>query len=168
MKKLLAVLAFALLLQGIAMAEFTEHPRYAHIDTKLKAFIQAISDKQAEYFVINGRYFQGIRTPVEPQDGIADADPNWALKPETGQDVSWKDFAPNIFRSNVGVPFQIEIIPISSPEGHSWILMVHVWINGMGPDQFGNDGDHWMYIYGEGPNAIDFEPLNVWHITWWD
>jgi hypothetical protein len=129
----------------------------------LKSFIQSVSDKQAEYFVNEGKYFQGIITPETPQDGLIDAGVNWAVKP-SDQETSWKDFAPNVFRSNVQIPFQISINIYESPDGWGWILVIDVWIDGLGPDAYGNDGSHWKYSHHEGP-AVFTDIFDEWYIS---
>lgn len=166
MKKLFATIALALLLSVSAMADFTEHPRYAQIHTRLLAFINAVHDAQADYFAVNSKFFQGILTPDTPQDGLTDADINWAIHPQTGQDASWKEFAPNVFKSNVKIPFQIAINTYDAPTGSGWILYIEIYIDGYGPDEFGNSGNHWVYVHHEGPGPITVpeDHLSKWFI----
>lgn len=143
------------------MAQITEHPRYAVIQTRIDSFINTIHDAQALYFNEHGRYFQGITTPEEPQDGLTDANINWALKPHY-QEESWKEFAPNVFRSNIKIPFQIRIDQYAAPNGFGWWLTIEVWIDGYGPDKFGEYGSHWYYQHHEGPQKPDPEYLDCW------
>ena len=143
------------------MAKFNAHPRYAVIDTLVKALITKVSIAEATYFAANQAYFQGIVTPSSPTDGLTDATANWAVTPHD-QVASWKDFDPSTFKTNFKIPFQIRIDVYESPIGWGWALTIEVWKSGLGPDEFGNDGNHWVYRHHEGPE--NYGLCDVWFI----
>jgi hypothetical protein len=160
-KRLIVGLATLIAMQGAAMAQMTEHPRYAVIDTLVKSLITKVRLAQAAYFTANQAYFQGIITPAAPQDGLVDATPNWAVAP-TDQVASWKDFDPSTFKTNFKIPFQIAILVYSGSEGWGWLLMIDVWKSGLGPDERGHIGSHWYYQHYEGPEELNPLGFDRW------
>jgi len=149
---------------GVAMADFTSHPRYAVINTLVQSLIQKVTIAQASYFAANRKYYQGIITPSDTVDGTADAGPNWAVKP-TDQAESWKEFDAGTFRSNFKIPFQISIQVYQTSEGWGWLLMIEVWKAGLGTDDFGHEGNHWVYLHNNGPMQFDTTYMDKWLIS---
>lgn len=163
MKRLIAVLFFLVLFSGVAMAQFANHPRYALIDTLVKSLITKVQVAQATYFAANQAYFQGIITPSTIQSGDVDAIPNWNVAP-SDQITSWRDFDPTTFKTNFKVPFQLRIDVYESPRGWGWILTIEVWKDGLGPDETGRLGNHWVYRHHDGPSPFADAIFDKWYI----
>lgn len=157
MKKIIAICVLLFTI-GVSMpeakADFASHPRYAQIVSKIDALMASIDAAEAAYFSVNDKYFQGILAPNFAVDGMTDVAVNWAVKP-SDQLESWKEFAPTIFRNNTKVPFQIKIDVYQSQQGWGYFVTIEVWYDGLGPDQFGNYGSHWVYRHHVGPQQVD-------------
>lgn len=126
------------------------HPKWAS-NNRTQNFIVLITNRQAEYFAKNGKYFQGLRIPsTGALDGDAAAAINYGLKP-TDQDDSWNTFAPNDFKASTRLRFHLAIDVYQHPEGMGWILTIDLFSPGLGPDNYGIDGDHWVYRHNHGP-----------------
>lgn len=131
--------------------------------TLTNSLVTTIRNKQAEYFATKGKYFQGLRMPsTGVLDGNVNATINPALRPED-QEASWLDFDPLTFKTNTKIPYHIHIDVYQSPIGWGWVMVAEFWKTGLGPDTYGNDGDHWLYRHNEGPNQ-DSGIWSDWHI----
>ena len=143
---------------------FANHPNLAHLNTFTVAIVQSLSDAQADFYSANGRYFQGLPLLGDQQpDGTADIRIDNASKPGD-QDFSWHDFAPTIFKNNTKVPINVQIDVSESPDGWGWKLVGEIWIDGLGPDAYGNEGLHWMYIHYEGPAPDPDTHYDEWFV----
>ena len=164
MKKVfLLVTTFLLLTISSAFAGIIDHPSYAKIVTLTSSFVEQVITAQADYFIVNGHFFQGIRlVPGEPNgtDNVG-AD---ATKKPTDQADTWNDFAPLVFKNNLKIPFQVRINTSADTLGYGWEMVIEVWKDGLGPDQFGNYGDNWRYRHYEGP-VTPSGHLDVWFIV---
>lgn len=163
MKKLIAFLIAFYILGGVAMADFIDHPQYAKISTFTASVVGTIKTYQDQFFVANGRYFQGLWLlgPVQV-DGTTDVTVVNTSAPSDFP-FTWKDFAPTVFKNTLKIPVNIRIDVYQSPQGWGWVFTAEAWIDGFGPDEFGNNGSHWVYTYTEGPEVPG--PFNdVWHI----
>lgn len=147
-----------------AKADFTTHPRYAIIQTIIDSLIEKVRTAQANYFLVNNRYFQGLITPENPLDGLENISVSWLRKP-IDQEASWYVFDPTTFKAKFDIPFQIRIDTYQSPRGHGWILVIDVWRSGLGVDDFGNSGDHWSYRHHEGPDSSVWGILDKWFVV---
>ena len=132
------------------------HPNWAKINTYSAAFVGTIKTNQDAFFAANGKYFQGIALlgPTAKPDGTTDIQVVNASKPYD-QNVSWFDFASNVFKNNLKIPIQLKIDVYQAPTGWGWILTAEVWYAGIGPDAYGRNGSHWVYQYNQGPEAMD-------------
>jgi len=163
MKRFLSFTIAFLLFGGVAMADFISHPQYAKITTFTQSVVGTIKTYQDQFFVANGRYFQGLWLlgPVQV-DGTTDITVVNTSAPSDFP-YTWKDFAPTVFKNTLKIPVNIRIDVYQSPDGWGWIFTAEVWKDGLGPDLFGAYGDHWMYIHDEGPNDGGM-PQDVWFI----
>jgi hypothetical protein len=147
------------------MADITEHPRYPLLNTLVNALITKIELAQADYFVEHSMYFQGIQVPDLQLNGTTDETVNWSVKPFY-QDESYKDFDPTTFQQQFKIPFQIRIDQYVAPNGSGWILTIDLFIEGLGPDIYGFEGDHWAYRHNVGPKLPVHPPVwDVWHVV---
>lgn len=166
MKKLLSALTLLFLLQGTAMADFIDHPAYAKITTFTASVVDTIRTYQNQFFVINGRYFQGLWLLGDTQaDGTTDETVINTSMPSDFQ-ISWRDFAPTVFKNNLKIPVNIRIDVYESPSGWGWIFRAEVWKAGIDPDAYGNYGDHWVYQYNEGPEVDQSQIWDEWYIEY--
>jgi len=120
--------------------------------------IQSVSAKQAEYFLWRGYYFHGPRIPAtEVLDGNGNSEIPYGKCPE-GRPDSWSDFDNGRFNANARLPFHIALTPYEGPEGHGWVLTMDLTKPGLGPDAYGEDGDHWVFRHHEGPE----QRVGIW------
>ena len=144
----------------------TEHPSFGRINTMTAAFVASVAAKQAEYFIANSKYFQGIKIlgdGVQP-DGTTDINMDATRKP-SDQGESWSDFDSSTFKNNVKIPVQVSIDVFKAPDGWGWTMKIEVWKAGFGPDSYGSDGEHWMYRHEEkGGEVATGERLDEWYI----
>ena len=141
----------------------SDHPFYENLMTITANLISDIAAAQATYFATNGKYFQGIKTPTAPLDGVSEGTIDETAKP-SDQLESWVDFAPQTFKKNSKVPYQIRVDVYEAPSGHGWIMTAELWYDGLGPDAYGNDGSHWVFRHHEGaatPGGI----YDEWYIV---
>ena len=138
------------------------HPSYARIVTLTQSFVDSVSAKQADFFIANGRYFQGINLVDGQPDGETDINMDATKKP-TDQLESWSDFDSKVFKNNIKIPFNVKVNIYESPAGWGWELIIEVWKADLGPDAYGNDGDHWIYRHHEGP-APKGGIFDTWYI----
>ena len=104
-----------------------DHPFYDNLMTIYADLISDITAAQDIYFADKlategeGRYFQGKKTPATPLDGVTLGTIDETAKP-TDQLESWIDFAPQTFKKNSKVPYQIRVDVYKAPSGHGWIF----------------------------------------------
>ena len=96
------------------------------IDDKLASIWSAVQTKQANHLAANGKYFQGILTPVvTPTDGEETA-PDETLKP-TDQIHTWSGAT---FNLPATIPMAIALDSYDGPNGKGFVGRVEVVING--------------------------------------
>ena len=134
------------------MAEFIDHPSYERITTLKQSFVASIAAKQAEFFIANGYYFQGLSLVNGEPDGVTDIDANITKKPSDCIET-WADFDKSLFEANLKLPFNAKIDVYESSDGWGWTLTMDVWYN----------GSHWVYRHHEGPEDRP-GVYNEWHI----
>ena len=154
MKKLFLIVFATLLIWGTAMADFIDHPQYAKISTFTASIVSQISAKQDVFFLVNGRYFQGLWLlgPDATPDGTTDETIIESTSPDDFG-FTWRDFDSVVFKKNIKIPINIKIDVYQAPNGWGWIFTAEAYIAGFGPDAYGNEGDHWMYQHHEGPEV---------------
>ena len=138
------------------------HPKYALLQTFVDALIVKVRNKQADYFVAKGMYFQGIRTPIANCSGDTNEQMAYGLHPDRTSD-SWNTFDPTNYKANTKIPANIRIDIYQSAAGHGWILTIELWKAGLGPDVYEHDGDHWVFRHHEGPEPQE-GILDEWYI----
>ncbi len=139
-----------------------DHPNFKTIKTFVDSTIIDTKNRQAKYFSKRKRYFQGIKTPTLRCDGAILKDVNYGKKPADQLD-SWFDFAPLSFHSSAKFPVRVQIDTYASPEGHGYKIRFDFHKEGLGPDSYGTDGDHWLYVHHEGPEDQS-GIFDEWHI----
>jgi len=133
------------------MSDFIDHPQYAKITAFTESVIGTIKTYQDQFFVTNGRYFQGLWLLGDREvDGTTD-EPVINTSAPSDFPFTWKDFAPTIFKNNLKVPVNISISVYEAPTGWGWTFYAEVFYAGLGPDAYGTYGDHWVYQHNEGP-----------------
>ena len=144
----------------------TEHPSFGRISSMTAAFVASVAAKQADYFIANGAYFQGIKIlgdDAQP-DGTTDVNMDATRKPSDQTDT-WNDFDSATFKNNVKIPVQVSIDVFKAPDGWGWTMKIEIWKAGFAPDSYGNDGDHWTYRHQEkNGEAVSGGYLDEWHI----
>ncbi|MCK5015644.1 MAG: hypothetical protein KAS32_01115 [Candidatus Peribacteraceae bacterium] len=156
MKRSILVIFIVLMLWGgQAMADFIKHPMYAKISTFTASVVSQILNKQNEFFLVNGRYFQGLWLLGDTQvDGTTDETIIESNSPDDFN-FTWRDFDSTVFKKNIKIPVNIKIDVYEAPDGWGWIFFAEVYIDGYDPDEFGTYGDHWIYRHHEGPEKIN-------------
>jgi hypothetical protein len=142
---------------GDSKAAIEDHPRFATLQTWVDSMINTISDAQAKHFSRHGFYFQGLKTPTQVCDGENHRPISYGLKP-TDQEESWADFAPGTFKYGVKFPASVKINVMETPKGWAYSIKFEIIRPGLGPDNYGNDGDNWIYQTWHGPD----KPADVW------
>lgn len=159
MKALILGLACLMFVGGAVMpdnaiGDIIDHENFPIINTFTDDLVKTITNLQAAYFAQNQFYFQGIRIPATGNlDGITKGEINPALKP-TDRDDSWLDFSSKDFAVGTKYPVHIQVDVYQSEDGHGWILIIDFYKEGIGPDKYGNSGEHWMYKHNEGPEGF--------------
>ena len=132
----------------------SDHPFYSNLMTIIDDLIDDITLAQVVYFNANGKYFQGIKTPATQQDGTTLGGIIDETAKPTDQLENWVNFAPQTFKKNSKVPYQISINVYSAPSGHGWVFTGELWYDGLGPDAYGNMGSHLVYRHHVGLEVI--------------
>lgn len=128
------------------------HAEFNKLKALTKSLTITIRNRQAEYFSKHQRYFQGLRIPtIGKLDGLLEAEISPSMRP-SDQEASWSDFAPTDFKVGGMLPVHINISVYSSQAGEGWVLTIEFWQD-LGPDNYGNAGDHWTWQHNEGPEA---------------
>lgn len=152
-----------LMTRGYAMADFIDHPQFAKITTFTQTVVNTIKTYQDQFFVTHGRYFQGLWLLGEREvDGTTDLS---VINTSAPSDFpfTWKDFAPTVFKNTLKIPVNVKIDVYESPNGWGWRFRADVYYAGLGPDAYGNYGDHWVYVHHEGPeNSVGIS--DEWYI----
>ena len=146
----------------------SDHPFYPTLMQITTNLISDIAAAQEAYFAAKliaegkGRYFQGIKTPPGQSDGTGLDIIDENAKP-TDQLEDWVTFAPQTFKKNSKVPYQIRVDNYKAPSGHGWIFTGELWYDGLGPDAYGNMGSHIVYRHHYGTEVLDgiFDELYI-------
>lgn len=130
----------------------TDHPFYDNLMTIITDLIVKITAAQASYFATHGKYFQGIKTPATPLDGVTEVTMDVDAKP-TDQLEGWIDFDSQTFKRNTKVPYQIRVDVYESPLGWGWVFTGELWYA----------GEHLVYKHHNGPETLSgiFDELYV-------
>ncbi len=144
---------------------FQQHPNYSRINTLAQNIIQKAVAKQADFFIANNEYFQGVMIPDYPVDGTTDVTVSWAVAPSDRTSYSWKNFDPSTFSGTFKIPFQIAVNVWQSQLGWSWSIQFFVTYPGLGADEYGNIGTLWSYQHSEGPDATDPKYCDRWLVA---
>jgi len=165
MKKLFIALMVWVLSAGVAMADFIDHPNYAKVTTLTESVVASIADAQSDFFVIHGRYFQGLWLLGDVQvDGTTDETVINTSQP-SDFDFSWRDFESTIFKNNLKIPINIRIDVYEHPTmGWGWIFRAEVFYEGLDPDAYGTYGDHWVYQHNSGTSVDASKIWDEWYI----
>ena len=98
-----------------------DHPFYSNLMAITTTLISDIATAQDTYFSANGKYFQGVKTPSSQLDGTTEGTMDVDLKPPD-QLESWVDFAPQTFKRNTKIPYQITVDTYESEDGHGYVI----------------------------------------------
>lgn len=163
-KQLILILMTFLAFSGVAMGDITSHPNWANINAYSASFVSTIKTYQDQFFIVNGKYFQGLALlgPDVKPDGTTDIQTINTAAP-VDQLTSWKDFAPAVFKVTLKIPIQITLNVYHSPDGWGWVLRAECWYAGLDPDQYGTYGNHWVYMHNEGPEEMN-QIQDQWYI----
>lgn len=126
------------------------HENYKTLNTWVKSVSNMIEAQQHEYFARHEKYFQGLKVPEEKCDGITEKLIAYGKKPDD-QEESWSDFAPASFKEGIKFPASVRIDIYQAPSGWGFIVIFDLYHPELGPDTYGNDGDHWQYKTHHGP-----------------
>lgn len=92
------------------------------VDGELDKLLVHFDTRQEAYFVLNDRYFQGIKTPAtKPADGATKVTDS-ALKP-TDQDESWADAG---FVLPNELPMSMAVHTYDGPQGKGYAIVLEV------------------------------------------
>ena len=137
---------------GLANAGITDLPSYPRIASLLYNYIISMDVAQADYFAANTKYFQGLGLVSGMPDGVTNVKADTTMKP-SDQEVSWRDLDSKVFAASLALPVNIEMDVYDSPGvGWGYTITFEFWHDGLGPDAYGNEGNHWVYVYHVGPN----------------
>lgn len=155
MKNLLFGIIFAVVL-GVSMpanAEFKDHPNHGQITAFVSAMVGTVDGLQNAYFVRYDRYFQGLPLLGDSlPDGTEELPAQYSRHPSDQFDT-WQDLGPAIFKPGLDIPINMHTNTYISPDGPGYNIIFEFYYNGLGPDEYGNDGNHWMYVHMVGPNS---------------
>jgi len=141
----------------------TDHPRYNALMARLNAVMGQIESAQESYKDTHGKYYQGIVIPAEPfYEDTGERTYDGTRKP-TDQEMDWFTFLPAVFNPGHQIPCQMRMDVYNGPQGQGWVITFHLWYAGLGPDSYGNDGDHWVYRH-EGGAGVAGGRLDEWYI----
>ena len=131
------------------------HPNFEAIRSFVNTTLALLKEKQTFYFsrVGGAGYFQGLRIPSQAQlDGESFGPVDFGRHPDD-QSESWGSLMPGYFNAETRIPVNISVQTYTTPENkHGWIFMAEFWKAGLGPDLYGNTGDHWIWQHNEGPD----------------
>jgi len=131
----------------------TTHVQFTRLNALTKSMLKTVENRQAEYFAKHQQYFQGLKMPIIGKlDGDILGDINPGLKPQD-QEASWAEFGPTDFKPGGKLPVHISINVYDAPIGMGWILKLELFAD-LGPDTYGNEGNHWVWKHNEGPASI--------------
>jgi len=169
MKKItLYLAAFFMLLSGAAMASFNDHPYHGQITSFTASIKGTVNGLEQAYFVREGEYFQGLWILGDignAVDGTVEI-PTVNTRKNNDQNASWSDFGPALYKPGLTAPINYRTDRDVTPAGeHGYYLILEFYYDGLGPDDYGNDGNHWMHIHhgGEAP-ANPFLIYDDWYI----
>ncbi|MGD9157160.1 MAG: hypothetical protein PVG39_02015 [Desulfobacteraceae bacterium] len=150
----------------IAKADFEDHPN----DNQLKAFansiIGTIKGLEQAYYVTNEKYFQGVWLlgSMATPDGTTSEDALYMGHPGSQPDT-WQDFGPAIFKPGLKVPVNVRVDITQAQAGWGYVIVLSLYYEGIGPDNYDNDGDNWVYYHVEGEVNNPYLILDEWYIN---
>ena len=132
-----------------------DHPEFEYLNTLVLSLITSITNSQADYYAINGRYFQGLEIPSVECDGLVEHEIDEKVKPQDQQEA-WSDFDSSVFFNKATLPFKIMVDIYKTPhQGWGWVLTA----------KYIYEGDTWMYQHDEGPSGPYSGPFDEWYIA---
>ena len=143
----------------LANAGITDLRSYPRIANLLDNYITSLDVAQVDYYAANNKYFQGLDLASGQPDGVTNVTFDTTTKP-SDQEASWLDFDPRVFAASIALPVNIKIHVNSL----GYTLIFEFWRDGLSPDAFGNEGNHWVYVYHVGPNPIPYAIYDEWYI----
>jgi hypothetical protein len=141
-----------------------DHPNFSNIQTLVDSVVTRLAAKQADFFIAKARYFQGIMIPSTPTNGITLVSANVDVHP-VGNSDNWFDFDKTTFPKNLKMFINLRTEAYKAPGGHGHVLIFQFWYSGLGPDLYGELGDHWQYVHHIGLGTTIYEPYDVWYIV---
>jgi len=126
---------------GLSKAE--DHPEFAKLDALAKSLIASVGKKQADYFAVHKKYFQGLEMPTAECDGFAEHKVSESLKP-TDQGESWADFDSKVFGKDKTLPFKISLDIYKAPD-HTWGWLLTCF--------YTYQSKTWLFVHDEGGKA---------------
>lgn len=149
----------------LANAGITDLPSYPRIATLLDNYIGSVDVAQVDYFAANNKYFQGLDIVSGQPDGVKNGTSDTTKRP-SDQEFSWLDFDPRVFAISLALPVNIKIDVYQSPLGWGYTLIFEFWRDGLSPDAYDNEGNHWVYMYHVGPNPFPGAIYDEWFIQY--
>ena len=148
--KMLILSMLILFICSPVMADITSHPNYAVIQSQKNTMIAVIAAKQAEYYTIHNKYFQGMSIPSTIVcNGSTFVPVDFGLHPDDQSD-SWGSFLPQYFNIETRVLFNIRIDAIASEGKHGYLIVFNLVRDGISPDKYGGVGSRWVYFMAGG------------------
>jgi hypothetical protein len=150
----------------LANAGITDLPSYPRIANLLDNYITSIDVAQVDYYAANDKYFQGLDLASGQPDGVTNVTFDTTKKP-SDQEASWLDFDPRVFAASIALPVNIKMDVYESELGPGYTITFEFWRDGLSPDAYGNEGNHWVYKYHVGPDPIPAGAIyNEWFIEY--
>lgn len=127
---------------------FGDHPNFKNIEAARVAFCKRLDQKQHKHLQTKGEYFQGLLTPAVDCDGVTKRSIGYGLKVDTLGPVesSWSEFD-EVYNAAYGALFKMRVDRYDAPNGSGYRGILTVKYAGIGPDNYGIDGDEWLFIY---------------------
>jgi hypothetical protein len=148
----------------LANAGITDLPSYPRVAALVKQYIRSIDGAQADYFAANTIYYQGLDLVDGYPDGVTNVATDPTKKP-SDQELDWFDFDPQVFAMSVALPVNIRIDTQNTAPDWGYTITFEFWRD-LGPDAYGNVGDHWVYLYNVGPNIDPNAHYDEWFIEY--
>jgi len=165
MRKIICLTSLLLLYGASAMAGFENHPNLSQLNTFTQSMIQTITQNQADFFIEHGEYFHGpwVLGDDAIVDGTTEESADCTTK-ASNIDYSYRDLNPAIFKNNLKVPCNFVIEAYISPTGHGWRIKVELYMEGLGPDAYGVEGDRWVFQHNFGPEQDASQIWDEWFV----
>lgn len=131
----------------------TDHPNFEAIRSFKNTILSILTEKQQLYYNQHDKsgYFQGLMIPSQTQlTGELYGPIDFGTHPDD-QSESWGSFLPDYFNAETRIPINISVQIYTTPDGaYGWIFRADLWKPEIGPDMYGNDGDHWVWQHNSG------------------